>query len=383
MDIRPFFPQFLPDLGHIPSLRLHHRYKYTPATQEGWPTNIGLVYLYCSNFTGHEYLVCLPQPHQPPEAWPVALYSEETGASQVVASSIKTWFPAYFTLHVRDLLANYQFKKERGSNTNYVEQDIQALQQDSAAINALCQHFANPAFEAWLPTLWNALAQPEEKIADWVQGYRTAEDNSYLADYEQIKARATQTAQEIEANAGTRNAIPLLENLSLEDWLAYTTRYPHSNKALPYLFSTFFMGKWMVKRAPHLIANVPTDLLLEVFRRPHHLDFDGSGEIGRILPLVAKRLHEEGVAIEPPYAPLVAACQDGLPELSALYVEVGDALASVAPADAVVAYQNALFWAFCEEERFAEEVYAKLLPCTADLGGLFHQAWGGNGRNLG
>ncbi|MDX1904609.1 MAG: WGR domain-containing protein [Thermonemataceae bacterium] len=212
------FEQYLPDLDDIQGLNLNWNHLFEGCSEDYPFPNVGVDSLYAFDTTGHDHLVYIPQINQQPENYPIAIFNEEEGNAETIASSILTWFPSYLVFRVNELLA-YFVKQKGNNNQQYAEKGLQSIYDNREAITLIVRRFDNQAFEIVLPEIFGCIAQRnEENIMqkwDYVRFYTLAEKDTYLSQIVQI------------------------ETVSPNDedkFIAYHVQYPTINRGLNRLF---------------------------------------------------------------------------------------------------------------------------------------------------
>jgi hypothetical protein len=318
-------PQLFPDLTNIPGLNIHWRYRYTPASLGGLPMNVGLRHLYSRGFSGHESIVCLPVPGAEIDNFPIAKFGEEEGVFHVFASTLKTWFPAYLTLRVRELVSNYDELVSRGKDMAHWDQDIDGILDARGRITDIVSEFENQAFLDLLPNLFENLASRNVTREEYLRYYIAAENGSFVSHSEELEMEVEVKSMQIEGEAvDIRTTLGNLCRFTIDQWKEYYLQNPLSNKGISGMFSYYYKNHWSVKHRQDMIEGIDQRVFEEVFLRPLMVYLGPAPEIQKILKLSAQRIRSENQSIIPELMPMVDLLNnEAYPELAPAFEQLG------------------------------------------------------------
>lgn len=255
------YKKYLPDLGTIRGLDLNWNHLFEGCNEDYPFPNVGVDSLYSIGGTGHNHLVYIPQLGQVPENYPIAIFNEEEGNAETIASSILTWFPSYLVFRVNKLLTNY-VRQKNNSNQGYTNAELQGIHESAKEINNIVKVFDNQEFEAILPEIFTCIAQRDNEDIlqkwDYVRFYRLAEKNSYFSQIVQIETKSPNDEHKL---------------------IAYNEQYPTINRSLNKLFYEYDIEyKYNKLRKSEKIAYITPEIAEKVLFSDITVDFGNTIE---------------------------------------------------------------------------------------------------------
>lgn len=333
MALFPKFEKYLIDLDAIRGLDLNWRHSFDGCHPDYPFPNVGVDSVYAIGGTGHEHLVYIPMLHQLPENYPIAVFDEEEGNAQTIASSIKTWFPSFLVYRIDSLLKDYQ----RLKNKTYVTEDLDSILAHRMTIENFVKVFENSDFENILPQIFDCIEKRSElgnPDWDYAKFYRIAEKDSYLSQCLELETNSPRDTEKL---------------------LAYHQQYPFFNRGLRNLF--VHLGRedgFVFFKKIEELDYISPELAEKVLFSNIKVDFDSSGSITKIVRLSAQILKQR------PFNPILenlleAITTDDL--LGDAYLQLAKDCTPEEPLKALHAVQNAIYFHNLETEEFHEPAF--------------------------
>ena len=298
----------------------------------------GFYWLMSFNATGHAHIVLIPQIGKPLEEWPIAYYDDEDGTAYTFASSIKTWFPAYFIYQVNKW---YPIYLERGTEYDWLKQTLESVRKKKKLIVAHGLKFMKDFDVLYDDFLALVKKKGEWRVEEW---YKRVEPKSFLTEYHPLKAASP----------------------SLEKWKKYIFKYPFFNKPLFDLLHTESV------QFDNEDKDLDVELCWEFWGRFWKTDMP----YYRVLPAVVKAIMEKSPKTKSPYLPfikqihkIIVEDEDGDYHGSESFFDLGKSFEKKKEYEkAIRCFENSIMLGRQETEEYNEDAYDHIVKCAEKIG---------------